>query len=204
MPVNTSALDDARSVTSSVRRRQIIDAAIEVIAEFGYSRASFARIAECAGLSSTRFISYHFQGKGDLMAAVVQDVITAIGDYVRQRVQAEATAAGMLRAYIEAVVRFIDGHRAPMIALTEVMLGAGFDDGVADDQVATGHLEMILRQGQSSGEFRDFDPWVMATAVQRSVDGLPFALQASPGIDLDAYARELVTLFQLGTARSER
>lgn len=203
MSVNIASTD-ARTVTSSARRRQIIDAAIEVIAESGYAKASFARIAEEAGLSSTRFISYHFQGKGELMAAVVADVIGGIGDHVGQRVQAETTAAGMLRTYIEAVVGYIGIHRAPMIALTEVMLGAGFDDGIAGDQAATGHLERILREGQASGEFRDFDPWVMATAIQRSVDGLPFALQANPGIDLAAYARELVTLFELGTARTDR
>ena len=101
------------SVTSSARRRQIIDAAIEVIAESGYAKTSFARIAEKAGLSSTRFISYHFHGKGELMAAVVADDISGIGDYVGQRVQAESTAAGKLRTYIEAVVEHIDGHRGP-------------------------------------------------------------------------------------------
>jgi AcrR family transcriptional regulator len=203
MSVN-NASTDARSVTSSARRRQIVDAAIEVIAESGYAKASFARIAEKAGLSSTRFISYHFKGKSELLAAVVVDVISGIGDYVGQRVQAELTAAGMLRTYIEAVVEYIDGHRAPMIALTEVMLGAGFGDGIAGDQAATSDLETILRAGQASGEFRDFDPWVMATAVQRSVDALPFALRTNPGIDLGSYAAEMVTLFALGTARTAR
>jgi hypothetical protein len=110
----------------------------------------------------------------------------------------------MLRTYIEAVVEYIDGHRAPMIALTEVMLGAGFGDGIAGDQAATSDLETILRAGQASGEFRDFDPWVMATAVQRSVDALPFALRTNPGIDLGSYAAEMVTLFALGTARTAR
>ena len=74
------------------------------------------RIAERAGLSSTRFISYHFDGKGDLMAAVVRDVIADIGEYVGTRVRPETTAAGMLRTYITSVVGFIDTHRAPMIA----------------------------------------------------------------------------------------
>jgi len=40
--------------------------------------------------------------------------------------------------------------------------------------------------------------------VQRAVDGLPFVLQADPRVDCDAYARELVTLFRLATARSDR
>ena len=195
MPVNS------RSVTSSARREQIIAAAIGTIADVGYARASFARIAERAGLSSTRFISYHFAGKGELMAAVVSEVIASIGEHVGRRIAGESTATGMLRGYIEAAVGYIDANRAPMIALTEIMLGVGFDDGLAADRSATADLESILRFGQSSGEFRDFDPWVMATTVQRSVDGLPLALQADPAIDCASYAGELVTIFELATTR---
>ena len=188
-------------MTSRARREQIITAAVAVIADVGYARASFARIAERAGLSSTRFISYHFAGKGELMAAVVRDIVASIAEEVGSRLAGESTASGMLRSYIEAVVGFIDANRAEMIALTEIMLGAGFADGIAADRSATEDLESILRFGQSSGEFRDFDPRVMATTVQRSVDGLPFAVQADPGIDCAAYARELVTIFELATAR---
>ena len=188
-------------MTSRARREQIITAAVAVIADVGYARASFARIAEHAGLSSTRFISYHFAGKGELMAAVVRDVVASIAEEVGSRIAGESTASGMLRSYIEAVVGFIDANRAEMIALTEIMLGGGFDDGIAADRSATADLESILTFGQSSGEFRDFDPWVMATTVQRSVDGLPFALQADPAIDCVAYAGELVTTFELATTR---
>ena len=188
-------------MTSRARREQIITAAVAVIADVGYARASFARIAERAGLSSTRFISYHFAGKGELMAAVVRDVVASIAEEVGSRIAGESTASGMLRSYIEAVVGFIDANRAEMIALTEIMLGGGFDDGIAADRSATADLESILTFGQSSGEFRDFDPWVMATTVQRSVDGLPFALQADPAIDCASYAGELVTIFELATVR---
>ena len=188
-------------MTSRARREQIITAAVAVIADVGYARASFARIAERAGLSSTRFISYHFAGKGELMAAVVRHVVASIAEEVGSRLAGESTASGMLRSYIEAVVGFIDANRAEMIALTEIMLGGGFDDGIAADRSATADLESILTFGQSSGEFRDFDPWVMATTVQRSVDGLPFALQADPAIDCASYAGELVTIFELATVR---
>ena len=188
-------------MTSRARREQIITAAVAVIADVGYARASFARIAEHAGLSSTRFISYHFAGKGELLAAVVRDVVASIAEEVGSRLAGESTASGMLRSYIEAVVGFIDANRAEMIALTEIMLGGGFDDGIAADRSATADLESILTFGQSSGEFRDFDPWVMATTVQRSVDGLPFALQADPAIDCASYAGELVTIFELATVR---
>jgi len=40
---------------------------------------------------------------------------------------------------------------------------------------------------------------VVATAVQRAVEGLPFLLESVPDLDCAAYGRELVTLFDLGT-----
>jgi hypothetical protein len=39
----------------------------------------------------------------------------------------------------------------------------------------------------------------MATLIQRAVDGLPFLLAAEPGLDVDSYAAEVVTTFDLAT-----
>jgi hypothetical protein len=41
----------------------------------------------------------------------------------------------------------------------------------------------------------------MAVTIQRAVDGVPFLLETHPDTDLDSYARELVTLFDLATRR---
>lgn len=187
------------SVTGAARRSQIIGATVAVIAEQGYDRASFARIAERAGISSTRLISYHFAGKSELMAAVASDVISSVGSWTGQAVHAEPTAAGQLRAYIEATVQFIDRHRDEMAALTGILLAGALDYSADDDGAAGAPLEEILRRGQAEGEFRSFDPLVMAAAIQRCVDGLPFLLQREPDLDCGRYAAELVTLFELGT-----
>ena len=56
-----------------------------------------------------------------------------------------------------------------------------------------------MRAGQAAGEFRAFDPAVMATLVQRAVDGLPFLLDVRPDLDVAAYGREVVTVFDLAT-----
>jgi AcrR family transcriptional regulator len=171
------------------------------MAEVGYPRTSFARIAEHAGLSSTRLISYHFAGKQDLDAAIVQEVITAIGSAVGARVGAEQSAAGMLRAYIEGVVEFVAANRKQMKALLELLLNGAMAYGPSEDAAVVSSIEQILRLGQQRGEFRDFDPRIIAATVQRSVDGLPFLLEAMPDLNPAAYARELVTLFELGTRR---
>jgi AcrR family transcriptional regulator len=201
MPV-TGDVESVRSITAQARRAQIIAATIDVLAEIGYRQTSFARITERADLSSTRLISYHFAGKDELIAAVAGEVIAAIGEHLGQRLAAQTSAAGRLRGYIEGMVQFTAEHRAPMKALLEIFLNGGLQYDANTDQGVVGHVEAILRQGQADGEFRAFDPRVVATAVQRAVEGLPFLLQATPELDCLAYGRELVTLFDLGTRRS--
>lgn len=188
-----------RSATSSARRAQILDATIAVVAEEGFAKATFARIAEKAGLSSTRLISYHFAGKDDLVAALVEHVVGGIGEHVGGRVMHETTARGRLGAYIKGVVTYADGHRAPMSALLQVVMSAAWAGAGQEAPSDISHLERILEDGQRQGEFRRFDPAVMATTVQRAVEVVPFRLQAQPELDCTAYAAELVELFDRAT-----
>jgi hypothetical protein len=62
-------------------------------------------------------------------------------------------------------------------------------------------LTVIWRR--SSGAFRTFDPFIMGSVIQRSVDGLGFLLETQPDLDLGAYADELVETFDLGAYADE-
>lgn len=199
MRARSSAGERSRTFTEQARRSQIVSAAISTIAEAGYSNASFAQIAKRAGLSSTGLISYHFGGKDELIREVVRTVLTDIGGFMAGRLRAPGSAAEALRAYIEGNVEFIGAHREQMKALSGIFLGGGFRYDAGSEAAAVSPLEGILRAGQESGEFRGFDPTVMATLVQRAVDGLPFLLDMRPGLDVAAYGREVVTAFDLAT-----
>ncbi|MBB6552773.1 TetR/AcrR family transcriptional regulator [Nonomuraea rubra] len=192
------------SVTSSARRAQIVTATIATIAELGYQQASFARIAERAGLSSTRLISYHFDGKDELIGQAIATIYGDLSRFMHERVSAQRTASGALEAYIRSLVEYLGGHRAEMRAATEIFLNFRPEGGTAVQEAATdlaslAHLERLLEWGQESGEFRPFSTRVMAMTVQRSLDGLPFLLEADPGADLAEYADELAALFARAT-----
>src|ERR1700735_5830654 len=92
----------AQRVTEAGRRAQIVAATIEPIAELGYRQASFAQIARAAGLSSTGLISYHFAGKSDLMAQVVDEIVGAISGHMTDRMAGCTSAAAALETYIRA------------------------------------------------------------------------------------------------------
>ncbi|GAA2880198.1 TetR family transcriptional regulator [Nonomuraea rubra] len=179
-------------------------ATIATIAELGYQQASFARIAERAGLSSTRLISYHFDGKDELIGQAIATIYGDLSRFMHERVSAQRTASGALEAYIRSLVEYLGGHRAEMRAATEIFLNFRPEGGTAVQEAATdlaslAHLERLLEWGQESGEFRPFSTRVMAMTVQRSLDGLPFLLEADPGADLAEYADELAALFARAT-----
>lgn len=194
------------TITEIARRAQIIEAAIATIAEIGYAKASFSQIAKTAGLSSTGLISYHFSSKQELNAAIVEEVIGTMSAFMHERMQVVSTSTpqGALVAYITGTIAFMQEKPAYMQALLGIFTHGGFAYDGEDEQAVVSPLEGILRGGQDAGVFRAFDLRVMATTIQRSIDGIPMALAANPSLDLDVYARELVELFTLATqARCE-
>jgi len=203
MQASMSTAVPGRTFTENARRAQIVEAAIATIADVGYRNASYAQIAKRAGLSSTGLISYHFRSRDDLIQQVVEQVVTAIGSHMAQRLADVSSPAVALRTYIEGNVQFIGGHRQQMKALLEIFLHGAFDYGPDTDQAVISPIEQILRDGQDAAEFRSFDPKVMATLVQRAVDGLPFLLAADPDLDVGAYGAEVAMTFHLATKASE-
>jgi AcrR family transcriptional regulator len=191
---------DERSFTANARRAQIIAATIETIAELGYGQASFARIAERAGLSSTRLISYHFAGKQELIEQIITEVYGQIGRFMAERLAGVTTAAGALRGYIEGTVDFIATHRTQMKALLGIFLAGALPyEPTGTELVTLAPVERILRDGQRAGEFRAFDTRVLAASIQRSLDGIPMLLESHPDLDLAVCADELATVYDLAT-----
>ena len=146
----------SRTVTEAARRAQIVAAAVDTIADLGYRQASFAQIARTAGLSSTGLISYHFAGKSDLMAQVIDEVVGAMSAHMAGRMAGCTSAAAALESYIRASVEFVADHRRPMKALLEIFMNGGFSYDAGTEPLVS-PVETILRDGQSGGEFRDFD-----------------------------------------------
>ncbi|MCK7628045.1 TetR family transcriptional regulator [Streptomyces sp. RS10V-4] len=197
-------MQSERTSTNAARRAQIVAAAIDTIAELGYAKASFAKITEQAGLSSPRMISYHFADKDDLMHQIVRDVVTTGAEFIGARMAVEETVASKLRAYLEANLQFLREHPREMVALTEIgphvrdAGGAPYTSQSAQEPSVRGLTE-LLSAGQRSGEFRDFDVRAMAVMIRGAVDAAAQRLRGEPGLDFDAYTRELVTAFALAT-----
>ncbi|MBU3065434.1 TetR/AcrR family transcriptional regulator [Nocardia sp. NEAU-G5] len=198
------------SVTSEARRAQIVAAAIDTLSEFGYAGTSFAKIAARAGISSTRLISYHFEGKNDLMTAVVDHIVLNAEQYMNTRLAAAGPGRWpRLSAYITANLNYHRDRPEQLRALIEISNNVRAADGdpqrIPHHQEATlARLEAELREGQSSGEFTDFDPHVLAVTLRSAIDAAGIRYATGALTDPDAYAAELVELFRRATVATTR
>ena len=152
-------------------------------------------------------ISYHFAGKDDLIREVVIEIVEAGRSYMIPRILAETTGRATLRTYIESNLEFMREHRNYMVAVVEIAQSGGLTrdgrqrvDG-REVGVAVRLLEELLARLQSEGELRDdFDSEVIAVAIRAAIDAVPHRLARDPDLDLDKYARELATAFDLADA----
>ena len=193
-----------RTFIETARRAQIVAAAIDTIAELGYARASLARIAERIGISRG-LISYHFAGKDELIKEIGLEVRERARAYMVPRIVAHSTGPEQLRAYIESNLAFIREHRNLLMAIMEIARNAvtadrkRLADGYSVDE-AVRALGQLLSGFQKAGEFRaDFDPRAMAIAIRAAIDAAPPRLAFDPQFDIDNYASQLVTVFDLAT-----
>jgi AcrR family transcriptional regulator len=187
------------SFIEQARRAQIIDCAIDTIAELGFAQASLAQIAKRAGVS-TGIILYYFAGKDELIRAVVRHVFAKGAELITPAVNAEETPRAALRAFIKANVDFFahyPNHGRAVMNITRSGVEGVFDPSV--DQPRQTGFRTILEWGQQTGAFRTLSADVMATCIIEALDIIPKRRAADPTLDLDAYAAELVELFDRAT-----
>lgn len=200
-----STPSENRSFAGAARRAQIIDCAINTIAELGFANASVDQIAKRAGVSKG-VITYHFPSKEEIVDAIVERVVAAGRAYMVPRIMAQTSAAGRLRAYIESHLEFIDANRKPLIALVEIAMNARRANGslvIGTESLAqrAANLEELLRTGQRSGEFRRFNTRVMALTIIQAIDAVPPLLAREPELDAKLHAKELAIIFALATRK---
>lgn len=196
------------SFIEKARRAQIVDYAIETIAEVGFAKASIGQIAKRAEISKG-VISYHFSNKEELFEQVVTEYYLACDSFVRPHLEAKTSALEMLQTYIQSNLQFIDKNRKHVFAVIEIVSNVRTEDGklrfAADyDEAVFFPIENILRLGMKEGAFREFSKLslrVMALTIRHAIDGFSLELMRTPDLNVKDYIQELVTIFSRSTRR---
>jgi AcrR family transcriptional regulator len=184
--------------TQRKRRDQLIDCALDAIVELGFQGTSVAEVAKRAGVSKG-VVTYHFAAKDDLIFAVVAHIFDSITEALETRLRGTSPET-FVADYINAWVDYYRAQTRYVLAIREIW--GNFRDERGDQhfgpQAIEGELgvvQQVLEYGQAQGIFRDFDARVMAASIKAALDSLLNQFAADPKVDLEAYGRELVTLF---------
>lgn len=197
-----------RSTFTQLKRRdQLVDCAIDAIAELGFARASVAEVARRAGVSKG-VVTYHFAVKDELIGAVIADVLATMREYLEPRIRAADPMQfpeRFIAAYVTEWAGYYRAHARDVLALVRIYNGFRDESGrpnpafdVRTEDVAI--VEQVLRLGQGMGRLGTFDAGVMAALMKAAVDDLLIQFADNPELDLESYAAELAALFERATS----
>jgi len=188
-------------VTEIARRDQLVDSAIQLIAEQGHARASLSRIAKQAGVSKAALL-YYFKTKDDLLDAVLARVLGGLKAQIESSVRSTVDPVDAVFAYLRSMVTYFTANPAHVRVIAEapaIAELAGHRDVRADPDRWL-PLAELLAAAQKSGQLRDFDTKSVAILIGGAVDGLVGQWLAEPGFDLSAAAVELETFVRRATS----
>jgi TetR/AcrR family fatty acid metabolism transcriptional regulator len=200
--MRTKGHAEPATFTQTKRREQLVDCAIDAVAELGFQGTSVAEVAQRAGVSKG-VVTYHFAAKDDLIFAVVARIFDSITEALESRLGGTSPET-FVADYINAWLEYYRTQTRYMLAISEIW--GNFRDERGNrhfgPQAAAGELEVVrrvLEYGQEQGILGSFDARVMAVSIKAALDALLTQLAADPELDMAAYGAELVTLFERAT-----
>lgn len=167
----------------AAKREEILDVALETVAESGYNAATIRAIAEAAGISKTG-VGHHFASKHELLTAVLARRDEAgvnathdagpelLFDTIRQVLAARAKDSGLTELYIRLAAEATDPANVAHQFFVDRYQKLG--------EFGTAELAELQRAG---GVARNVDPQVLSVLIQAAVDGLQLRLLYDPDLD---------------------
>lgn len=169
------------------RKQQLVDAAITLFAERGYSATRIRDICDHAGVAKGLFYWY-FPTKLDLFTELVRSMRHQLRRAQADAMSADADALTRIHQGAAASVRFMADHAA-YFSLVEV---ERTDPAIADalqsgSEVYLDDVTALVREAQADGRVLDADPQLLALGVLGSVSSFSNAWR-SGRIDMTADA----------------
>ncbi|HEX9067411.1 MAG TPA: helix-turn-helix domain-containing protein [Ktedonobacterales bacterium] len=179
-----------------VKREAILRAARAIFVERGYESARMAEIAERAGVA-TGTIYLYFQGKEELVIALVEAFLTRIAERVAPLFELPDISEAIERA-VRTTIELSESE-ADLLRLARLQVGLGRRDRQhrvpARDRLTDG-LATMLRVRMDRGEVRPYDPEALAELITALVEWVDEVCLISGARDLRRYEATLVTLLR--------
>jgi AcrR family transcriptional regulator len=144
-------------------KEQIISSATQLFIEHGYFGLSMRQIAETVGVTKAA-LYYHFNDKEDLFLSILETYLLRIEKLVTDIRQTEITNKQKIDLIVRrilgqpvdqrAIIRLASQEMAHLSDQSRRSFGGRYHDRFVR------HIELILNDGITAGEFRSLDPKV--------------------------------------------
>ena len=140
-------------------RRALIHAARDVFAENGFEGARVDRIADQAGVNKA-LINYHFGGKAELFAAIMEDFAEKVAKNLRDFINPEAPADSQLRCFVRHMGQAVAEHpEFPRLIIFMALRAKTLPPKPPPPiLLVLKTLRMILEKGRREGSFKTINP----------------------------------------------
>ncbi|MGH2517689.1 MAG: TetR/AcrR family transcriptional regulator [Ktedonobacterales bacterium] len=173
-----------REDLSEERQQQILEAAIRVFAEHGFSDARMEDIAKESGMSKGAVYLY-YKSKDAIISALLRAMFTWMMRGFRTTLEGSGTATERLQGMVGMFADEIDRMAVAMPIMLEFYAIAARQSRVRDffGQVYVefrDDLSRLIRQGIEDGEFRAVDPDEVALTFLALAEGLTLIWAMNP------------------------
>ncbi|WP_409289683.1 TetR/AcrR family transcriptional regulator [Peribacillus sp. SCS-37] len=137
------------------KHKQIIDAAVVVIAENGYHQAQVSKIAKQAGVADGTIYLY-FKNKEDILISLFQEKMGVFVETIEQEIKNVEHAADKLLVLIQQHFRQLSEDRNLAIVTQLELRQSNKELRLKINEVLKGYLELmekIIEEGIAAGEF---------------------------------------------------
>lgn len=185
---------DKLTFIEEARRKQLVEVAIDTIANEGFMNTTLTDIARRADISKG-VISYHFENKDKLIDEVIRTLLRTSYEFIHARVEAAPDdIPEKIRVYIRASFDYM--MQNPARAAAQVDLWGSFvsaeakhDFNVTAYDPCRRYLSALILTGQERGAIGTMPPLILAALIQGIIDGMMMQWVFAPeAIDLTACA----------------
>lgn len=149
----------AKRLTTIIRREQIAEAALALVADQGVGALTARNVARAVGVTAPALYKHFPGGKADILASVLDLLDDVKTEGIRQALEEPGPALTKLRRCYDLHISVVERYRAlPNLVLSDALWR---DETHLRDRLLANHqrhqseVARIIRQGQTAGEIRD-------------------------------------------------
>lgn len=193
----------ADDTKKNIRKKQILNAALDVVVEKGYADSTMEEIVRRSDLSKGA-IYWYYKSKKEIFLSLVNHWVINFGATLNHIVQENLSASEQLTELFDFFLTAYEQNPKVFKAELEFWSLSSRDPDFHTKTQKVYHellelVEQILQAGIRSGEFRDLDVKVAALSIMVNLEGMIwFTLFDAPGLTARHYFESITDFILMG------